>query len=108
MTRIPSSDQKTVFWHRDLPPVDAQLIGEHTVEATSGRVAGHVARGDVLWDRCYEELMANAHDRLAQEMKRLHGDYAHVTDESIESQRDDAKSEGWLHGVFTYGLYRRP
>lgn len=102
------TEQKIVFWHRELPPVDAEVIGEHTVEAASGRVAGNVARGDAGWDRCYEELMANAEERLAQEVTRLHGNYARVTDESIESRYDDAKSEGWLHGVFTYTLYRHP
>ena len=32
--------RKRVYWHRDLPPVKAQPIGAHTLEATSARVAG--------------------------------------------------------------------
>ena len=51
---------KVVYWHRELPPIDAELVAEHTVEATSGRVAGTISHRDELWDRCYSELMANA------------------------------------------------
>jgi hypothetical protein len=29
---------KAVYWHRELPPRDAEPIGNHTIEATSGRV----------------------------------------------------------------------
>jgi hypothetical protein len=99
---------KIVFWHRDLPPVSAELMSEHVVEATSSRVRGTTARRDELWDRCYDELMANAQLRLSQEVARLGGDYAHVLDESVDTRRDDATGEAWLHGRFTYALYRRP
>ncbi len=95
-----------VYWHRDLPPVEAELIAEHTVEANSSRVAGTLGRGDELWDRCYQELMVNAESRLVQEVVRLGGHYAHVHDESIGPKRDDAAGEAWLHGCFTYMLYR--
>jgi hypothetical protein len=39
-----SSDNhaKTIFWHRDLPPLDAEVVAEHTVEASSGRVPGRL------------------------------------------------------------------
>jgi len=33
-------DRKVVYWHRDLPPLDSESLGEHTVEADSMRVAG--------------------------------------------------------------------
>jgi hypothetical protein len=101
-------DTKVVYWHRELPPFDAEELGEHTVEATSNHVSGPVAHGDGLWSRCYESLMAQAHDRLVQEVARLGGDYAHVLDESIEARHNDALGEVWLHGRFTYVLYRRP
>jgi hypothetical protein len=101
-------DTKIVYWHRDLPPLDAEASEEHTVEATSDHVSGLVTRGDELWSRCYESLMAQAHRRLAQEVDRLGGHYAHVLDESIEVKHNDALGEGWLHGRFTYMLYRRP
>jgi hypothetical protein len=39
---------------------------------------------------------------------RLGGHYAHVLDESIDSRHDGVTSEAWLHGRFTYMLYRRP
>ncbi len=44
---------KVVYWHRDLPPLDAEVIGEHTLEAASSRVPGTLAHRDELWDRCY-------------------------------------------------------
>lgn len=38
----------------------------------------------------------------------LGGHYAHVNDEAISPKHDDAAGEVWLHGRFTYILYRRP
>ena len=97
-----------VFWHRDLPPIDAEPIAEHTVEANSGRVPGTLAHRDELWDQCYEELMATATTRIADEIRRLDGDYAHVKGESLGAKHDDVAGEAWLHGTFEYMLYRRP
>ena len=99
---------KVVYWHRDLPPIDAEIMGEHTVEATSPRVPGTLAYRDELWNRCHDQLMTEAGSRLAQEVARLGGDYAHVLDESIDGRHDAATDEAWLHGRFTYVLYRRP
>jgi hypothetical protein len=101
-------EEKIVYWHRDLPPLEAELIGEHTVEATSSRVPGTIAHRDELWDRCYRELMVAAESRLVQEVARLGGDFAHVHDEAIDPRHDDAAGEAWLHGCFNYMLYRRP
>jgi hypothetical protein len=103
-----SNDSKIVYWHREMPPYDAESIGEHTIEATSSRVPGTISHKDELWDRCYQELMASAMTRLPQEIVRLGGDYAHVLDEHIDSRRNDATGEAWLHGRFSYTLYRRP
>ena len=100
-------DTKIVYWHRDLPPLDADALGEHTVEATSGHVPGRLAH-DELWSRCYDSLMAQAHTRLTQEVTRLGGHYAHVLDESIDARHNDALGEAWLYGRFTNMLYRRP
>jgi len=50
---------------------------------------------------------SNAHARLAQEITRLGGHYAHVHDESIEAHHDDAAGQAWLHGRFTFILYRK-
>jgi hypothetical protein len=99
---------KVVYWHRELPPMEAEVMAEHTVEAISSRVAGTIAHRDELWDRCYTELMTNAEGRLVQEIARLGGDYAHVHDEVINPKHDDAAGEAWLHGRFAYMLYRRP
>ena len=107
MTTTTTDSSRIIFWHRELPPLDAELLGEHTVEADSSHVAGTLAHRDDLWDRCYRELMVNAERRLVQEAARLGGDYAHVLHESIDSRRNDALREAWLHGRFTYVLYRR-
>jgi hypothetical protein len=102
----PENTPKVVYWHRDLPPLKSDLLGEHTVEANSSRVPGTLAHRDELWDRCYGELMASAEHRLIQEVARLGGDYAHVFDEALDPKHDDAAGEAWLHGRFTYMLYR--
>jgi hypothetical protein len=103
----PDHEPSIVYWHRDLPPADAELMAEHTVEANSERVPGTLAHRDELWELCYRQLLANAERRLAQEVARLGGDYAHVHDESIRPQHDEAAGEAWLHGRLTYMLYRR-
>jgi hypothetical protein len=51
--------------------------------------------------------MARLQDRLRQEITRLGGDYAHVLEESIDSRRDDATDEAWLHGRLNYSLLLR-
>ena len=109
--KIPTLDGKhgqIVYGHRDLPLLDAESVAEHTVEATSGRVAGTLSHRDELWDRCYRELMASVHALLAQEITRLGGDGAHVHDESIDTRHDEAAGEAWLHGCFSGHVYRRP
>jgi hypothetical protein len=104
---LAASGHPIVYWHRQLPPIDAEMLGEHVLEATSGRVQGSLAHRDELWDRCYQELIANTEGRFAQEVARLGGHYAHVLDESIHTRRDDVAGEAWLHGRFMYVLYRR-
>ena len=96
-----------VFWHRELPPVDAEPLGEHVVEATSHRVKSDLLHRDELWHRCYDDLMAQVVDRLQQEVARLGGHYAHVFEESIDRRRDDVSGEAWLHGRFSYVLLAR-
>jgi hypothetical protein len=97
-----------VYWHRDLPPLAAEAMEEHVVEATSRRVPGTLVHGNELWDQCYENLMAQTCNRLQQEVLRLGGNYAHVLDEFVDSRHDEVTGEAWLHGRFTYMLYRRP
>jgi hypothetical protein len=105
----PRSDAgRMIYWHRELPPLAAELIGDHTVEATSGRVTDTLSHQNELWQRCHAELIANVSDRLIQEITRLGGHYAHVHDEVIEPRHDQAAGEAWLHGRFSYMLYRRP
>ena len=101
------NEARIVFWHRDLPPLSADLVAEHTVEANSARVPGTLAHRDALWDQCYRDLMASAENRLVREVTRLGGHFAHVHEEVITPKHDDATGEAWLHGRFTYMLYRR-
>lgn len=108
MSSICITGRKTVYWHRELPPFDADAVAEHVVEATSGRVPSTIVHRDELWDQCYEDLVAKAGNRLEQEVVRLGGHYAHVLDESIDSRHDGVTGEAWLHGRFTYMLYRQP
>jgi hypothetical protein len=105
MTRV-NGQSKIVYWHRELPPVDAELLGEHTLEATSGRVPDTIAHREELWNRCKDDLMAHTCDRLTEEIARLGGRYAHVLQESIDTKHDAVAGEAWLHGRFTYVLYR--
>lgn len=106
--RLQEHPARVVYWHRELPPLDADLMATHTVEAKSSPVTGTLARNGELWDRCHHELMAEAERRLVQEVARLGGDYARVYDESIEPHHNDATGQGWLQGRFSYMLYRRP
>src|SRR5215471_2113184 len=87
---------RTVYWHRDLPPIDAN----------SPRIAGTIARRDALWDECQQGLTAEVESRLAQEVARLGGRWAHVLNERIDTKRDPATNETWLHGRYSYVLYR--
>jgi hypothetical protein len=103
---IDPKENKTIYWHRELPPSDAESMGEQCADAVSRRVPGTLAHRDELWSQCYEDLMAQAHVRLGQEIDRLGGRYAHVLSESVDSRRDAGSCEAWLHGVFTYMLYR--
>ncbi|BCS30851.1 hypothetical protein TBR22_A00510 [Luteitalea sp. TBR-22] len=97
---------RTIFWHRDLPPLDAEIIGDHIVEATSLHVSGRMDRRDELWTRCEVDLMTKVEARIREEMARLGGRYAHVREEHIDSRHNDATGEAWLAGRFGYTLYR--
>ena len=100
-------NSKVIYWHRELPPFDAETIGEQTLEATSMRVPGTLAHRDELWEKCYADLMANASKKLEQEVNRLGGNYAHVLAESVDSKHNDVTNEAWLHGSFRYVVYRQ-
>jgi hypothetical protein len=52
--------------------------------------------------------MTNAGTRIDDEIARLGGTWAHVRGESMTVKHDDAAGEAWMHGTFTYLLYRRP
>lgn len=94
-----------VYWHRDLPPLRAVPLGEHTIEADSAHVKGPIVNPDV-WQRCANDLATGLEIRLSQEGVRLGGDCAHVLDEHVDVKHDPARDEAWLHGRYTYMLYR--
>lgn len=73
-----ATDGRIIDWHRELPPFDAETMGEHIVEVASGRMPGTLAHRDELWSQCYEDLMAQVRIRLKQEVARLGGNYAHA------------------------------
>lgn len=98
---------KVVYWHRELPPLDGNVAGEHVVEATSDHVSGSIERHGDSWDACYASLMRHTTERVEQEVARLGGHYAHVLDEHVESHRNDVTDESWLKGRFSYVLYKR-
>jgi hypothetical protein len=108
MSTIGTPEAKIIYWHRELPPVSADILGEHIVEAMSDRVSNTLDHRDELWNRCYENLMKHARERIEQEIVRLGGDCAHVLDESVDGRHDDVTGETWLHGRFTYVLYTLP
>ncbi len=68
MTTGHDNNATIVYWHRDLPPLDAELVAEHIVEASSRRVLGTLAHRDELWDQCYQELMTNTTNRLVEDV----------------------------------------
>jgi hypothetical protein len=68
---MPGEHRKRFYWHRELPPFEAEAIGEHVVEATSSRVPGTLEHREELWDRCYGEVMDEASTRLELEVARL-------------------------------------
>jgi len=95
-----------VYWHGELPPISADAVGEHSLEATSHRIPAGLAHRDDLWDNCQNDLIATARVRLEQEVARLGGKYARVIEESIDAQHDYVSDEVWLQGRFKYVLYR--
>ena len=103
---VTDAPSKIIYWHRELPPIDAAALGEHTVEATSHRVPDTLEHREELWNRGKEDLMTQTRERLAEEIARLGGRYAHVLNESIDTRHDEVTGEAWLHGCFTYMLYR--
>ena len=107
MSQSRDTGPKVVYWHEELPPLDGEVVQENMIEAMSDRVPGSIERHGELWHRCYATLMEHTQLRLEQEVTRLGGHYAHVLDEHIDSRRDDGTGESWLHGRFSYVLYRR-
>ena len=96
----PHNEAISVYWHRELPPLDADLVAEHTVEARSSRVPGTLCTPR----RTLGLVLPGAYDQherpSVEEVSRLGGHYAHVHAEVISPKHDDAAGEAWLHGSF--------
>jgi hypothetical protein len=60
---------QVVYWHRELPPAQADPIAEHTVEADSVRVPGTIAHRDELWADCRRDLFEKV-DAIPSATKR--------------------------------------
>ncbi|HWF38721.1 MAG TPA: hypothetical protein VG322_09395 [Candidatus Acidoferrales bacterium] len=101
------AEEKVIYWHRELPPLDAEPIGERIIEINSMHVPGTLAHRDELWEQCYADLMAKAATELNHEILRMGAHYAHILSESVDSKRNDVVNEAWLHASFTYVVYRR-
>jgi hypothetical protein len=97
---------KRIYWHRELPPIGAEDLGEHRVVARSDAVDYHWSERNALWARCVRSLHRNLERRLGQEIERLGGSFAHVLDERIVPRIDRAGDQYWLEGRFDYVLYR--
>jgi hypothetical protein len=98
--------KQVVFWHRDLPPVEAEPIVEDEIEATGPRLPSSPSGRSELWTRSADGLRASAESRIAQEVRRLGGLYAHVNDDHVEEHTDHASGETWLRGRYSFVVYR--
>jgi hypothetical protein len=104
----PAALEKRVYWHRELPPLLAELEKEHVIEADSQRVVARFGVRDEAWGRCYADLKRAAEQRIAEELDRTRGWCARVADEDIHSKVNDRDGTYWLAGRFTYLQYNRP
>ena len=97
-----------VYRFRDLPPVDEDPVSEHVIEARSQAVP--YRRGDEAGMRrqCEASLEENVARRIEQELDRLGGSSARVTDERVEARHDEASDTYSLQGICSFVLYRRP
>jgi len=99
--------QTRIYWHRDLPPLDADAVAEHTVDAVSDKADYHFDRRDELWHDCAPSLRAHLVERLEAELDRLGGAYAHVLEEDVTPHVDHANAQYWLIGKARYTIYKR-
>ena len=97
-----------IYWHHELPPLEHDPVSEHVVQARSDVVPYRPGHLDDLNEACLASLRNAAAHRLEQELDRLGGDSAHVTDEEIEAKHDEASATFSLQGTYTYVLYRAP
>lgn len=97
--------KKLVYWRRELPPLGESIGGECMVEADSPPVALD-APHEHFWQECSAALESAAITRIEQELHRQGGCSAHVLDEQIQPKTDYSAGTTWLHGRYTYVMYR--
>jgi len=81
--------------------LEAEAMGEHTVEATSSHVLGSLSHRDEPWARCHDEVMAQMRDRRGMAARPIH---VHVVPSSTFGWRSRASSHPrsrpcWAAGV---------
>ncbi len=97
---------KRIFWHGDLPPLEAEMLDEHWVVARSDAVKYRFDHKTELWAQCVDSLRVNLEHRLGQEIRRLGGDYAHILDERVVPKIDHESDTYCLEGRYDYVLFR--
>jgi hypothetical protein len=97
--------EKLVYWRRELPPLGEAILSEQIVEADSRRLAIG-SHHEELWEKGAAELLEEATRRIEQEIHRQGGSCAHIVDEQVEPKVDYSIGKMWLHGRYTYVLYR--
>ena len=103
-----TSAKPVVYWRLELPPRTEDFESEHEVTATSVKVHAPWDMRGKVWGQCYESLMDNARARIVQEVERLGGSCAHVTDEVVTKRDDAAEGNSWLAGRFRFVMYVHP
>ena len=48
---------KVIYWRRDLPPLEAEQIGDHVVEADSRHVKEDLSERGTLWDQRHDDVI---------------------------------------------------
>lgn len=103
-TPSPPPSQR-IFWYHELPPLSAQVLDTHVLEAQSDPIPWRFADRETLWAESQPSLDAAVRERLTQELDRLGAAYAHVVDEHIEEHTDPATATFELRGRYDYVAY---
>jgi|ETNmetMinimDraft_24_1059892.scaffolds.fasta_scaffold70897_1 hypothetical protein len=104
---MPDTEQR-IYWHRDLPPLQDRIEGEHWITAKSDVIPHSLTHDSEVWGQCFPTLERNLEKRLLQEIERQGGHCAHILDERIRRKTHHADETCWLEGEYCYVLYLAP